>query len=150
MGYERQIFRSDMINCVLCEDAPCKKACGKVECDKALRSIWFDNESGAAAKLSETFSCDTCDAPCEKACIRQGQVPVKKLMQKLHSLGGEEDFCDHEKVSKLKTHICGIPLENPFLLSSSVVASTYEMCARAFDMGWAGAAFKTISFLDIH
>ena len=40
MGYERQILRSDMINCALCEDAPCREACGRVECDKALRSIW--------------------------------------------------------------------------------------------------------------
>jgi dihydropyrimidine dehydrogenase (NAD+) subunit PreA len=30
------------------------------------------------------------------------------------------------------------------LLSSSVVASTYDMCARAFEAGWAGVAFKTI------
>lgn len=150
MGYERQILRSNLINCALCEDAPCAKACGKIECDKALRSIWFDNEDGAAAKLPETLPCDTCDAPCEQACIRQGKVPVKELMQKLHSIRGEEKLYDESTLSKLKTNICGIPLENPFLLSSSVVASTYEMCARAFDMGWAGAAFKTISFLDIH
>lgn len=150
MGYERQILRSDMINCALCEDAPCREACGRVECDKALRSIWFDNEDGAAAKLPETLPCNKCDASCEQACIRQGKVPVKELMQKLHSIRGEEKFYDHETLTKLKTNICGIPLENPFLLSSSVVASTYEMCARAFDMGWAGAAFKTISFLDIH
>jgi len=41
-------------------------------------------------------------------------------------------------------------LENPFLLSSSVVASTYERCTRAFEAVWAGAAFKTISTRDIH
>ena len=52
--------------------------------------------------------------------------------------------------NRLKTDLCGIPLENPFLLSSSVVASTYDMCARAFEAGWAGAAFKTICTLDIH
>ncbi|MBQ6866655.1 MAG: NAD-dependent dihydropyrimidine dehydrogenase subunit PreA, partial [Clostridia bacterium] len=46
--------------------------------------------------------------------------------------------------------LCGIPLESPFLLSSSVVASTYDMCARAFEAGWAGAAFKTICSFDIH
>ena len=51
---------------------------------------------------------------------------------------------------RLRTELCGIPLENPFLLSSSVVASTYDMCARAFEAGWAGVAFKTISALDIH
>ena len=52
--------------------------------------------------------------------------------------------------SRLRTELCGVPLENPFLLSSSVVASTYDMCARAFEAGWAGAAFKTICSFDIH
>ena len=52
--------------------------------------------------------------------------------------------------ARLKTDLCGIPLENPFLLSSSVVASTYDMCARAFEAGWAGACFKTICSFDIH
>lgn len=121
-----------------------------MECDKALRSIWFDNENGAASRLPKTLPCAECDAPCEKACIRSGKVPVKELMQKLHNLHDEENLYDKAAMEKLKTSICGIPLENPFLLSSSVVASTYEMCARAFDMGWAGVAFKTISFLDIH
>ena len=51
---------------------------------------------------------------------------------------------------RLKCDLCGIPLENPFLLSSSVVASTYGMWARAFEAGWAGACFKTICSLDIH
>ena len=50
----------------------------------------------------------------------------------------------------LESDICGIKIENPFLLSSSVVGSTYEMCARAFDEGWAGVAFKTLSLMDIH
>lgn len=150
MGYEKQICRSDMINCVLCEDAPCAKACGRIECDRALRSIWFDNEDGAARKLPETLPCEGCDAPCEKACIGRGNVAIKELMQKLHKLPQEKNLYDKAAFSKLQTNICGIPVENPFLLSSSVVASTYEMCARAFDMGWAGAAFKTISFLDIH
>ena len=36
-----------------------------------------------------------------------------------------------------------------FLLSSSVVASSYEMCARAFEAGWAGAAFKTVSYMEV-
>lgn len=62
-------------------------------------------------------------------------------MQKLHELSQEEMSYNKDVESILKTNICGIPLENPFLLSSSVVASTYEMCARAFDMGWAGVTF---------
>ena len=55
-----------------------------------------------------------------------------------------------ENEDRLKCDLCGIPLENPFLLSSSVVASTYDMCARAFEAGWAGVCSKTICTLDIH
>ena len=44
----------------------------------------------------------------------------------------------------LGIEFCGVRCENIFFLSSSVVASNYEMVARAFEKGWAGAAFKTI------
>lgn len=113
-----------------------------------LRSIWFDNERVAASRLPSEDLCAGCSAPCEKACGQD--VPVKKVMQKLHSErdgGMQLEASDYER---LKTNICGIPLENPFLLSSSVVGSTYDMCARAFDAGWAGVAFKTVSMMDIH
>lgn len=150
MSYTRQIERKEMLRCALCEDAPCTSSCGRIDCAGVLRSIWFDNEDGAAEKLPTVLPCEDCDAACEKACIRHGGVPIRELMQKLHDIPVEERHHDPGKLDKLRTSICGVPLENPFLLSSSVVASTYEMCARAFDMGWAGAAFKTISFLDIH
>ena len=150
MGYIRQIERKEMLRCALCGDAPCTKACGRIDCAAMLRSIWFDNEDGAAEKLPKVLPCEDCGAPCEQACIRHGEVAIRALMQKLHGTPSEERYHDPGQIGKLRTNICVIPLENPFLLSSSVVASTYEMCARAFDMGWAGAAFKTISFLDIH
>ena len=141
-----------MISCVMCHDAPCSAACPYgTDPGKRLRSIWFNNERGAAASLPEQFSCKGCDAPCEKACVRPGQVPVKALMNKIHDEALDEPglapLTDEER---LRSDICGIPLENPFLLSSSVVASTYDMCARAFDAGWAGAAFKTICNFEIH
>jgi dihydropyrimidine dehydrogenase (NAD+) subunit PreA len=50
---------------------------------------------------------------------------------------------------RLKCDLCGIPMENPFLIASSVSASSYDMCARAFEAGWAGVAFKTICSMDI-
>ncbi|MBU3113236.1 NAD-dependent dihydropyrimidine dehydrogenase subunit PreA [Clostridium lacusfryxellense] len=46
----------------------------------------------------------------------------------------------------LSIDFCGIKCENPFFHSSSVVGSNFEMCAKAFEMGWAGVAFKTIGF----
>lgn len=44
----------------------------------------------------------------------------------------------------------GFQLENPFFLSSSVVGSNYEMISRAFEAGWAGVTYKTLSYMDIH
>ncbi|GIM29076.1 dihydropyrimidine dehydrogenase subunit B [Clostridium polyendosporum] len=46
----------------------------------------------------------------------------------------------------LSIEFCGVKCENPFFLSSSVVGSNYEMCAKALKMGWGGIVFKTIGF----
>lgn len=142
--------RNSMLRCLLCKDAPCTTACGKIQVADLLRSIWFQNEAGAAEKLPEKLPCTQCGAPCEKACIRTGEVPVRALMIKLHTEVKPELETVPEDSDILKTDLCGIPLENPFLLSSSVVASTYDMCARAFEAGWAGISFKTICNFEIH
>ncbi len=149
--FERRILRSDMLKCTLCHDAPCTASCGKLDVASMLRSIWFDDEKAAASRLSGENPCAECPAPCEAACVRSGEVPIRRLMTRLHdevrpalelALPAEEE--------RLRSELCGIPLENPFFLASSVVASTYDMCARAFEAGWAGAAFKTICSFDIH
>ena len=151
MLFERTIHRSDMIRCALCQNAPCTAACGQLDPAKLLRSIWFDNEKAAAAELPQSNFCLDCTASCESACVRPHQVPVRNLMMRLRSeVKPELEVSLPESEDLLKTNLCGVPLENPFLLSSSVVASTYDMCARAFEAGWAGAAFKTICSFDIH
>ena len=145
------IRRADMIRCALCGDAPCDPACGKLSPSSLLRSIWFRNEQAAVSRLPAENPCLTCAAPCESACVRAGDVPVRDLVNRLYyqvkpaaetALPGDE--------SRLACDLCGIPMENPFILGSSVVASTYGMCARAFEAGWAGISFKTVCSLDIH
>ncbi len=143
--------RTDVVNCSLCYDAPCEKVCPHLKPARALRSIWFGNERAASGVLPAENPCAACDAPCMKACIKPGQVPIRDLITRLYTEerpGLEVPVPQNEDL--LKTDLCVIPLENPFLLSSSVVASTYDMCARAFEAGWAGAAFKTICSFDIH
>ena len=151
MVYEKAIRRADMIRCALCMDAPCSAACGKLDVAGLLRSIWFDDEKVAAARLPEESPCLGCDAPCEGACVRPREVPIRDLIGRLYERvkpGLEAALPPNEDL--LRTDLCGVPLENPFLLSSSVVASTYDMCARAFEAGWAGACFKTVCSFDIH
>ncbi|MBQ1305931.1 MAG: NAD-dependent dihydropyrimidine dehydrogenase subunit PreA [Erysipelotrichales bacterium] len=130
--------------CMLCHDAKCRQACGVIEPDTILRSLYFDNAAGAKNRLAGNFPCAGCDARCEKDC--PAKVKVKEI---LTSLDLKETKPAPVNYECLKTDFCGIPLENPFLLSSSVVASTYDMCARAFEAGWAGAAFKTVCLMDI-
>ena len=131
-------------NCILCHNAACAKACGIIKPDRILRSLYFDNEYVVMNNIPEDIPCTDCDGRCETACPIH--VDIKKLITSIR-----RDRLDKKEINYdvLKTDFCGIPLENPFLLSSSVVASTYEMCARAFDYGWAGACFKTVCLMDI-
>ena len=45
----------------------------------------------------------------------------------------------------LSVDFCGVKFKNPFMLSSSPVANSAEMIGRAFDTGWSGVAYKTIT-----
>ncbi len=90
-----------------------------------LRSAGLDNESSAAASLSAENPCVDCSAPCECACVKAGEVSIKKLVTRFVE---EVRPCLDVELPKdetaLTAGICGVWLENPFLLSSSVVAST--------------------------
>ena len=145
------IPRAHMIHCALCADAPCSQVCGKLDPAELLRSIWFANEQTAALRLPQENPCITCMVPCERACVRPGEVPIRDLVNRLYyQVSPACETALPEDESRLQCDLCGIPLENPFLLASSVVSSTYDMCARAFEAGWAGICFKTVCTLDIH
>ena len=149
--FETKTTRADMLRCTLCHDAPCSAACPSLDPASLLRSVWFDNEKTAAARLPAANCCADCSAPCETACVRPHEVPIRALLHRLREeVLPELEIFLPEDGNLLRTELCGVPLENPFLLSSSVVASTYDMCARAFEAGWAGACFKTICSFDIH
>ena len=148
---EPRIRRSDMIHCVLCGNPPCDSACPRLSPSGILRSIWFQNEQCAAGRIPEKNPCLTCDTPCEQRCVRPGEVPIREVINRLYyQVKPETETLLPEDESRLQCDLCGIPLENPFILGSAVVSSDYDMCARAFDAGWAGVAFKTICTLDIH
>lgn len=144
-------LRKQTIHCILCNDAPCTNACKKIDVANILRSLRFQNINGAIYHTPQEIECATCDKRCEVSCLKHDLVPISKIIQ---SLNKEKQKQEDSKITSsnvsLKTDICGVPLENPFLLSSSVVASNYDMCARAFEMGWAGAVFKTICCFPIH
>ncbi|MDR3594581.1 NAD-dependent dihydropyrimidine dehydrogenase subunit PreA [Clostridium sp.] len=130
--------------CLLCNDAPCTKACPhSVDVDNIIRSVRFENRAGAVNKLPQPLPCETCETkPCKVACLKgriNEAVPIDKIMKAI----AVEPKIKEEDVD-LSIDFCGVHAENPFFLSSSVVGSNYEMVAKAFEIGWAGVAFKTI------
>ncbi len=148
---ESLISRADMIRCALCGNAPCSAACKKTDPAALLRNIWFRNEQAAAQALPPENPCLTCRGRCEEACVRPGEVPIRDVINRLYyQVKPECETPVPETEERLQCDLCGIPMENPFLLASSVVGSTYDMCARAFEAGWAGVCFKTVCTLDIH
>ena len=145
MLYETNIPAEEVSRCLLCDNAACTQACPNgVDPAKILRSLHFENQVGAAANLNKNYSCAECTAPCESACIRTAHpINIRQLLTTLHEESQEWDPIPETPVD-LSCDFLGVHLENPFLLSSSVVSSTYEKLSRAFEMGWAGACFKTL------
>lgn len=140
-------IKSEIGRCLLCHNAPCSKACEKgIDVSKVIRSLYFENYTGAVRKLKEAkVKCVDCDAPCMEICNRNKIDTAVNIQKILKSADGvfENKEIKNEKVD-ISIDFCNVHCENPFFLSSSVVGSNYEMVAKAFDMGWAGVAFKTI------
>lgn len=137
-------LKEEVSSCLLCNNAPCSLACPYgIEVDKIIRSLRFENEAGVAEKLPNEVVCMNCESKaCLGACIKKQinkPVPIDEVMIKAATYQRSP-----KRDVDLSIDFCGVSCESPFFLSSSVVGSNYEMVAKAFDMGWAGVAFKTI------
>ncbi len=130
-------IREEASRCLLCADPPCTNSCKKGFDPAAMvRSVWFKNEENAASFIDKK-ACAGCDGDCEKACIHyDSNIRIRQIAEILDEAS--------DKRIDLGITFCGVKCENPFFLSSSVVASGYDMCAKALEMGWAGIVYKTI------
>ncbi|MBR5169778.1 MAG: NAD-dependent dihydropyrimidine dehydrogenase subunit PreA [Muribaculaceae bacterium] len=138
-------IQEEAARCLLCEDAPCTKACGKGDLSRAIRAIRFGNEKNVWRWLEGCSDADFERA--EQACIHYDRpIRIKEMVAALRRDGVATD----RTMVSLAIDFCGIPCENPFFLASSAICTNYEMVARAFDMGWAGVFYKTICKQDIH
>jgi dihydropyrimidine dehydrogenase (NAD+) subunit PreA len=126
--------------CLFCADENCTKACKKGGTPaKFIRSLYFGNITDINA------DCESCESvDCETACLR-GRVDYPVKIRSHAKLSSREK----KPQISLEIEFCGVKCENPFFLSSSVVASGYEMCARALKMGWGGIVYKTIGLGEI-
>ena len=136
-------IKEEVARCLLCEDAPCTKACIKGDPARAIRAIRFDNSKNASRWIANCSDADLERA--EQACIHYDQpIRIRELLR---------SACQDCKVTdtnpSLQITFCGIKCENPFFLASSAICTNYDMVARAFDMGWAGVFYKTICKQDI-
>ena len=143
-------IHEEAARCLLCQDAPCTKACGKGDPARALRAIRFKNETIALRWLDGCSDEDLERA--EDACIHYDRAirireVAKQLREARAQSGNTEAAGPHPS---LAIDFCGIRCENPFFLASSAVCTNYEMVARAFEAGWGGVFYKTICLQEIN
>ena len=130
--------------CLLCQDAPCTKACKTGDPARAIRAVRFDNHKPALRWVKDCSDADLERA--EQACLHYNwPIRIKEMMRSIH-----QDDVDDANYPSLEITFCGISCENPFFLASSAVCTNYEMVAHAFDAGWAGVFYKTICLQDIN
>ena len=139
--------KEEASRCLLCNDAPCSKACKTGDPARAIRAIRFDNSKCATQWVRRCSDAELEAA--EKACIHYDRpIRIREMLEavKAENPGTVADG----KLPDLSIDFCGIKCENPFFLASSAVCTNYEMVARAFDAGWGGVFYKTICMQEIN
>ena len=139
MAYNEQKLSAISSDCLLCHNAKCDSACPYgLKPSTFIRSVRFANNT---LKGVNKDICKDCEGFCEKACVHFDR-PIR-IKEAISLVDKEEEQLDDISLS---IDFLGIKCENPFFLSSSVVGSNYEMCAKALEMGWGGIVYKTIGF----
>ena len=137
-------INEEAARCLLCEDAPCSKACGK-DVARAIRAIRFDNAVNAWRWFDGCTDEEV--AAAEKACIHYDR-PIR-IAELAKACKKPENPVEVDSLPSLELNFCDIVCENPFFLASSAICTNYEMVANAFEAGWAGVFYKTICKQDI-
>ena len=136
-------IKEEAAKCLLCNDAPCTKACGNGDPARAIRAIRFDNISIAKQWVEDCSKEDLVRA--EEACIHYDRlIRISEMANQL------PESTMPDRLPSLAIDFCGLHCENPFFLASSSICTNYEMVARAFEAGWAGVFYKTICLDDIN
>lgn len=136
-------METEINKCVLCYNAPCKKIYKRIDPSRIIRAIKFDNAKGAHVLINKDLDLTKNEYSDAKCPLNVNiHYILKKIIKDANVVRGFNNI-------DLSTTICGVKLENPFLLSSSIVGSNYEMCKRALESGWAGISVKTISLMQI-
>ena len=131
--------------CNLCYDAPCNKLYKNIDPERIIRAIKLNNKKGARSLIKNENICFDKNIKCNEKCPLN--IDIDKILENLINETEKIENIDDIDIS---TDICGIKLENPFILSSSIVGSRYEMCKRAFEYGWGGVCTKTICMMPIN
>ena len=128
--------------CLLCENAPCTKACKTADPARAVRAIRFDNAANSWKWLKDASEEELTAA--ENACIHYDRpIRLREIAKIIAERYGKQETPKAELPS-LEIEFCGLKCENPFFLASYAICSNYEMVAAAFEAGWAGVFYKTI------
>ncbi len=116
--------------CLLCQDAPCTKACRTGDPARAIRAIRFDNHKPALQWVKDCTDADLERA--EQACIHYNwPLRIKEMLRSIHP-----DDVDDSHYPQLNIDFCGIPCENcRFVLPSCSMA-----IASSTTLYWASSA----------